>query len=415
MLRASLKAVREKHSAPPQLESSSAPRPSLAVLIAARDERLALPQTLAALLAQEDQPERILIVDDGSTDGTATMLARDFGIEWRGENPLGQSRQFPQLQALKKANSGKADSLNQALALTSEEIVCTLDADTQVEPGAIAAFREAFARDPTLWAACGVLTPVCRGPGVARAFQLYQGFEYLRGFLWRLAWMRDETLILISGAFAGFRRGPLLEAGAFDPSSRVEDYELIFRLYRLSFDSRRPSNVRVIAEARAVTDSPAQVGLFLRQRTRWFAGFIETMFRNHDMVGSRAYGRLGSFHLLIKTLDMLLPLYGLASLLALVAILALGKPLDPLVAFALVFKLLFDLTCHASAVGLYQRWLGYPITPRTIGRSLFATLTEPFAFQLLRQVGAGLGWIAFLRGRIEWAPQRAVIPEHAPE
>jgi hypothetical protein len=46
------------------------------------------------------------------------------------------------------------------------------------------------------------------------------------------------------------------------------------------------------------------------------------------------------------------------------------------------------------------------------GRALLATLTEPYGFQVFRQLGALLGWIAFLRGRIDWAPQR---PQVAPK
>jgi len=48
-----------------------------------------------------------------------------------------------------------------------------------------------------------------------------------------------------------------------------------------------------------------------------FAGFIETMFRNRDMVGNPRFGRLGRFHLVVKTVDTLLPIYGLSAFLAL--------------------------------------------------------------------------------------------------
>src|ERR1700753_767592 len=41
------------------------PRPTLAVVIAARNERLDLPFALDAILAEPDLPEEILVVDDG--------------------------------------------------------------------------------------------------------------------------------------------------------------------------------------------------------------------------------------------------------------------------------------------------------------------------------------------------------------
>ena len=400
MVSASSRAIREVRRPPP-----GGIRPTLAVVIAARNEREVLPAALDALLAQDDQPDRILLVDDGSTDGTGELLERRYRLPPAGEGG-GRSPLHPHLWWLPKENSGKARSLNLALERLTEEVVVTLDADTVLEPGSIAALRQAFADEPALWAACGVLRPVCRGGGFARAFQLYQTFEYLRAFLWRLAWMNEGTLVLVSGAFAGFRRSALLEAGGFDPDCRVEDYELLYRLHRLAGDTGRSMNVRVIGGARALTDAPAGVRVFLGQRQRWFAGFIETLFRHRDMVGDGRYGRLGTFHLIVKTVDTLLPLYGLAAIVTLACFVALRRALDPVVVAALVVKFALDLAMHARCTFLHARWQGTKLSPRLVARSLLATFTEPFAFQLLRQSGALLGWLAFLRGRIDWAPQR---------
>ena len=39
-------------------------------------------------------------------------------------------------------------------------------------------------------------------------------------------------------------------------------------------------------------------------------------------------------------------------------------------------------------------------------QSLGATISEPFVFQIMRQLGAVFGWLAFLRRKIDWMPQR---------
>jgi cellulose synthase/poly-beta-1,6-N-acetylglucosamine synthase-like glycosyltransferase len=388
MVRASYLALRA-----PAVKALPGPRPTLAVVIAARNERRDLPLALAAILAQADQPEELLVVDDGSSDGTAEMLREAYGS---------------QVRVLTKPHSGKARSLNQALAAVASDVFVTIDADTIIEPGAIAAIRAAFAEDPGLVAGCGVLNPVCRRAPLGRAFQLYQTFEYLRGFLWRVAWSRANTLVLVSGAFAAFRRERLSEVAGFDPRSLVEDYEVMFRLHRLGYEERGEAlRARVIDGARATTDSPGKLRVFLRQRTRWFAGYIETMFRSSDMVFDKRYGRLGRFHLPIKTADMLLPVYGLFAVLTLVVQIACGLRPTGLLLYAILFKLAYDLSCHFIAVLLNARWLGRKVTPAFAGRAIFATLTEPLGFQFIRQLGALLGWIAFLRGRIEWHPQRA--------
>ena len=401
MVRASRRAILSQLQARPDV---AGPLPTLAVLIASRNERAALPPTLDAVLSQDLPPDQLIVIDDGSTDGTLELLRARHGVEFEDGSRIGRGGG---LTVLAKPNSGKARSLNEALPLCTADLVVTLDADTILDPGALRAVRLDFARDPALAAGCGVLRPLASAGWAAPVFELYQTFEYLRSFLWRMAWSRDDTLVLVSGAFAIFRREALLAVGGFDPSSQVEDYELLFRLHRRAWDLQgTPLHVRVVGEARATTDVPSRAGLFLQQRTRWFAGFIETMFRNHDMVGRARYGRLGSFHLLIKTVDTLLPVYGLSAFLALLLLLARGGGLPAFILAALALKFAFDFLCHSYCLSLHQRWQRQPLSARLFFRAALASLTEPYFFQLFRQLGALLGWIAFLRGRAEWAPQR---------
>jgi cellulose synthase/poly-beta-1,6-N-acetylglucosamine synthase-like glycosyltransferase len=392
---------------------ANAPRPTLAVLIAARNERLVLPRTLDAVLAQDDVPEEIVVVDDGSSDGTRAFLERSFAVRFLRDGS-GRSELVPSLLVLSRPNAGKASSLNEAVALAKSDVVVTLDADTRLAPGALRAIRAAFQAEPELAAACGVLRPECRPGWSSRFFELYQTFEYLRSFLWRLAWMREDTLVLVSGAFAAFRREQVTAAGGFDPACRVEDYELMFRLHRRSLERGRPLRVRVVSDARAVTDAPGRPLNFLRQRTRWFAGFLETMFRNHDMVGNAAYGRLGTFHLLVKTADTLLPVYAFSASATLVLLL-LGRGVDRVILAVLAAKFCLDFACHAYCLFLHERWQRRRMTLRLFLRAALASLTEPYLFQIFRQIGALLGWVAFLRGNIDWAPQRPAAlrpPEH---
>lgn len=388
--------------------SSAAP---MCVLIAAHNEAGALPLTLAALRAQSDAPERIVVVDDGSTDATAAWLAAEYGIAAPPVGALSSpAPAWPALHWLRLPHSGKARALNQALATVSEELVLTVDGDTLLEPDALAAVRAAFVAEPDLAAVTGVILPVC-GPGWrARVFQWFQTYEYIRNFLSRYAWMRMESLLLVSGAFAGYRRSALIAVGGFDPASMVEDYELTHRLCHYARNRGLHWVVRVLGDARARTDAPASLRAFLRQRRRWFGGFLQTQYRYRAMVGDRRYGWLGTLMLPVKAIDTLQPLYGLTAFLLLVFYVASGR-LTVLGAAASVIgiKLGIDFAFHLWSIHLYRQWVGGTARAR-LGEGLLAALAEPFTFQLLRHLGAAMGWVAFLTQRWHWGrPERAGI------
>ena len=93
------------------------------------------------------------------------------------------------------------------------ETVMTVDADTLLDDDATYAMRVAFASEPKLVAAAGILVPVCGKTVSGRVFQWFQTYEYMRNFIARFAWMRADSLLLISGAFASFRRDALVDVG----------------------------------------------------------------------------------------------------------------------------------------------------------------------------------------------------------
>jgi cellulose synthase/poly-beta-1,6-N-acetylglucosamine synthase-like glycosyltransferase len=384
----------------------AASRLTLAVIVAAHNEAAVLPVTLAALLAQTDVPDLIVIADDGSTDATATLLANDYGLVSPGLGSLSaESSTIQALRWLREPQGGKARVLNTAITLIDTDIVLTVDADTLLDPYAIAAMRAAFAAEPDLVAATGVLTPVCAPSLSGRIFEWFQTYEYIRNFLSRYAWMRQASLLLISGAFAGFRLVPLRDVGGFDPDCLVEDYELIHRLRRHGVLAGHNWTSRVLGDARAITDSPGTLAMFLRQRRRWFGGFLQTQYWYREMVGNARYGDLGLWMLPVKAADTLQPVFGLTAFALLMFYAVTGRlnVLTP-VAAIIAAKIAIDLGFHLWSVHLYRRWTGETTRAR-MGPALLAAIVEPFSFQLLRHVGAVWGWVYFLTGRQTWGKQ----------
>jgi cellulose synthase/poly-beta-1,6-N-acetylglucosamine synthase-like glycosyltransferase len=391
--------------------SSSAPVVSLVskrvgVIVAAHNEALVLPATISGLLSQSRPPDLIVIADDGSSDGTAPLLSTQYGLAAPEFGTCSRaSSAIASLRWLRLPHGGKAKALNEAIVQMDDEgidIVLTVDADTLLDKGALAAMVQAFVRDPDLVAATGVLMPVCQPGWQGRWLQWFQTYEYMRNFLSRYAWMRLNGLLLISGAFAAFRRQALLDVGGFDADCLVEDYELIHRMRRYSARRRLNWTTAVVGQAKAWTDAPAGVLAFLRQRRRWFGGFLQTQYWYRDMVGQARYGEVGTRMLPIKAMDTLQPWFGLTSVLVVLACLVRGQwdVLWPAMG-VLGIKALFDLACHAWSAVLYRRWTGERGGVQVWG-AVVAALIEPWTFQFLRQAGALWGWLHFLRGRQRW-------------
>ena len=381
--------------------------PGFGVIVAAHNEAGVLAATIARLAGQDAAPDLIVIADDGSSDATAEVMLARYGL---AAPPIGAmsdpSTVVPSLRWLRLEHGGKARALNAAMLLVDTEVVLTVDADTLLEPGAIAAMRAAFAAEPELVAATGVLAPIC-GPDLqGRFFEWFQTYEYVRNFLSRHAWERLNSLLLISGAFAAFRREAVVAVGGFDPDCMVEDYELIHRLHRHAVDHGRDWTVRVVGGALARTDAPASPLAFLRQRRRWFGGFLQTQYWNRDLVGARRFGWLGTAMLPVKALDTLQPIYGLAAFAILIWLVVTGTFSVALpILIVMLVKIVVDLTFHLWSLGIYKKWTGQR-EGLGLGAALIAAVLEPFSFQLLRHAGALWGWHAFLTGRESWGRQQ---------
>jgi glycosyltransferase involved in cell wall biosynthesis len=88
-----------------------------------------LRETIESLLAQTHRDVEIIVVDDGSTDGTADVLGR-YG---------------DRLRVLSQANAGVSTARNRGVAMSAGGLVCFLDGDDLLEPTKIALQAAALA------------------------------------------------------------------------------------------------------------------------------------------------------------------------------------------------------------------------------------------------------------------------------
>lgn len=378
--------------------------PSVAVIIPARNEVSVLSACLNAVLAQSAPIKTIMITDDGSTDASPQLLHDLYGLA-QGEGLI-QSKLHSNLSVLRLPHQGKAYALNAAWPLLDADIVVTLDADTILASNAIMALALAFAGQPSLAVAGGVLQPRCISHWSGGFFEFFQKFEYIYSFVARAGWMKANALLLVSGAFAAYRREVLHQLNGFDANSMVEDYEINHRMYRYAYEHHHDWTIGVVAGASAITDAPATVSKFFHQRQRWFAGFLQTQFANLDMTANSKFGVIGRFMLPIKALDAVQPLLGVVALGLLVWLIFMQSPALVFILWVVIIKLSIDLLFNLWALFIYHRWACQSLAGQLWIQVVVYTLLTPFSFQWLRHMGACLGWWSYLTKRLDWTAQR---------
>ncbi|CAG6397794.1 glycosyltransferase [Streptomyces cocklensis] len=256
----------------------------VSVIVPAYNESAGIEAAVRSLLAS-DHPVEVVVVDDGSTDGTAELV---------------ESLRLPGVRVIRQANAGKPAALNTGIAAASFDLLVMVDGDTVFEPDAVRALVQPFA-DPRVGAVSGNAKVVNRGGLLGR----WQHIEYVVGFnLDRRLFDLGQCMPTVPGAVGAFRRSALLRVGGVSDETLAEDTDLTMALCRDGW--------RVVYEEGAVawTEAPASLGALWRQRYRWCYGTLQAMWKHRGALVSRgAAGKLGRRGLLYLLLfQVLLPL-----------------------------------------------------------------------------------------------------------
>jgi cellulose synthase/poly-beta-1,6-N-acetylglucosamine synthase-like glycosyltransferase len=246
--------------------------PSVSVVVPAYNEAKVIGQSIRALFRSSYPRFDIIVVDDGSTDGTY-----DYVVGVLSDNP--RARAFTQ------PNRGKGQALNFGISQTQADVIVTLDADTIVRPNTIEKLVRHFA-DPCVGAVAGNAKVGNRGKLLAR----WQALEYITmQNLERRAFDLLNCITVVPGAVGAWRRDVALRAGGFATETIAEDADLTFAILRMGY------KVNYEEEAIGLTEAPETLRSFLKQRFRWMYGTLQTVWKHLDTMFRPRYGALGMF------------------------------------------------------------------------------------------------------------------------
>ena len=176
-----------------------------------------LDEALACILAQRDgRPFEVIAVDDGSTDGSASILARRAAA---GE-----------VRVLRAAKRGAAAAMNQGIRETSQPVICVVDQDVELKPGWTTAILEPF-REPDVGAVQGYFVTDPQAPIVARV----AGMDLEQ----RYAAIGEGRTNHVCTGNSAYRAKALHKAGLFDESFGYGyDNDMSYRLMKAGYALR---------------------------------------------------------------------------------------------------------------------------------------------------------------------------------
>jgi len=235
--------------------------PAFSLIVPAKDEERVIDRVLEALLRLDYPLEKkeIIVVEDGSRDGTAKVCAE-------------YARRYPGIVKFyhRSSSTGKPDALNFAIERASGEIIGIFDADNVPEEKVLMKAASYFYKGG-LAALQGRTYSLNSRQNLITRIVSYEEAAWYNAYI-----MGKEALGLfvpLTGTCMFIRRKVFEEVGGWEEGSVAEDVELAARLLK---------NGRIVKFAPDVIswqESPSNLRQLIKQRVRWFRGYMDTALK----------------------------------------------------------------------------------------------------------------------------------------
>ena len=287
----------------------------ITIIVAAHNEEKTIVDTVRSLRMVNYSEFEVIVVNDGSTDGTLKRLIETFDLSLVDKVYKREIRTRPihgvygsldqNITVIDKVQGGKPDALNAGINISRYPLFCSIDADSVIEDNALLRVVKPFMERPEETVAAGGIVRVVNGCRVRdgrvvqielpdRALPVIQVIEYLRAFLsGRVGWSMMKSLLIISGAFGVYRKKEVIEVGGYGLDTDTEDLDLVIRLHRHMREQGRKYRIVFVPDPVCWTEVPETITALRRQRSRWHRGLAQSLWAHKRVLCNPRYGTLG--------------------------------------------------------------------------------------------------------------------------
>lgn len=235
--------------------------PNVSVLVPAWNEEVGVLTTLRSLERSTWTDFEVVVVNDGSTDNTrGAVLGYVVGAAGR--------RPDMKVRYVEQPNGGKVRAMNNGLGQAAGDIIVTIDADSVVEPDTLTNLVKHYRR-PDVSSVAGNV----KIGNPQSVIGVVQQLEYMFGFYFKQADTILNTIYIVGGAAASYRRSAIEAVGGFDPTIITEDIELSTRIQAAG------GRIEYAPDAIVYTEGPTTITGLCKQRLRWKYGRLLTFGR----------------------------------------------------------------------------------------------------------------------------------------
>ena len=278
--------------------------PKVSIIVPAYNEEVNAVKTIQNLLRQDYPNFDIIFVDDGSKDTTFSQVDTAF-------------KNHDIVKVHTKVNGGKASALNHGIAITQNDFVVCIDADTQLKTDALSELMKCFTLHFKNNQQVGAVAGNVKVGNENTMLAKWQSIEYTTAQNFdRRAFDLINGITVVPGAIGAFRKKAIEIAGGFTTDTLAEDCDLTIRILR--------NNYRIVncVEAVAVTEAPETLNEFMKQRFRWSYGIMQAFWKNRDACFNPKYKGLGMVSLPnVLIFQIVLPIFApLADLILIVSL-----------------------------------------------------------------------------------------------